>query len=128
MARWHSPPPPRIQRAMRGVGLALLLSACASGDTLFSGTVRPAAGTCDPPSQATLTIRNGAVLFSPTSGVLTLDGTRAADGAIEATTTRPGPAHTPVTFRLTARQAANRIEGTFTTPRCRYRVELSAGE
>lgn len=117
-------------RRMRNAALllpALLTAGCAleTQDVTYTGTSTPVAGTCAPPSRATLTIRHDAVLFAPSSGVLTLAGHASPAGAITAQATRPDMDHRPYALSLSATLVGERITGSYRTPACTYAVSLS---
>ncbi len=110
----------------RRLALLLGLSACASAPTInYAGTMQPAGGLCDPPNQATLTMRNTEVIFAPSAGTLLLRGTRQAD-AISASLTIPDANKHPNTFTFAGRLNGQTITGSYVTKNCRYRVILSA--
>jgi hypothetical protein len=109
----------------RAVPLVLLcLTQCAQR-TLYIGTIQPVSGTCDPASQATLNIRDQAVEFAPTAGVLILSGKIAADGFINATLIRPGADKNPYRLSLRAALANRQVNGEYVSQRCRYTVHLT---
>jgi hypothetical protein len=102
----------------------LLLSACANPETIFSGPTRPVAGTCDPPATAVLTLRHRAVAFAPNTGTLVLKGFEDPNGHITANLSLRGADHKPYALILDADHHAALIQGTYTTPRCRYLIAL----
>jgi hypothetical protein len=102
----------------------LLLTSCAGPEALFTGQTRPLAGTCDPPSTAILTLRHRAVAFAPNTGTLVLKGTADQAGHLTADLTLQGIDHKPYRLTLDATHQAHTIEGTYTTPRCRYAISL----
>ena len=112
---------------------ALGASACASNPVgmqgQWVGTVKPVSGTCDPASQAVLTIRSGsappyAVIFAPTSGVLTLHGNSDGDSQVEANLHTVGMNHQPYVLAFRGTRSGDLITGTYITQRCRSDVEL----
>ena len=111
---------------MRLILICLLpLAACGVEPTsLYAGPQLPLAGTCDPASRATLTIRGASVVFAPQDGTTTLQGTVEGD-SLSASTTLQGADRKPYTLRLSGHRAGDRIDATYTTPRCRYAVSLS---
>lgn len=116
-------------RAMWRLAPLLLLAACggpaAATDGRWFGDMRPdpvAAG-CQP-SRASLVVTRNAVLFTPDEGTRTLEGAAAPDGAIVAERTTTGADKKPYATRFAARLADGGINGTYTTPRCRYIVTL----
>ena len=133
------PATPAIGRRVLRICLlvpALALCACASNPTglqgRWIGSVKPAAGTCDPASQAVLTIEAGrtppyAVMFSPTAGVLTLHGTSDGANQVAADLRATGMNHQPYVLAFSGTRTGERITGTYVTPRCRSEVELHRG-
>ncbi len=112
---------------MRVILLCLLpLSACFGPKPthLYAGPQRPLAGTCDPASRATLSIRGNAVVFAPQDGTTTLQGT-IADNTLSASTVLPGADRKSYTLQLAGHLVGDRIDATLTTPRCRYALSLS---
>lgn len=122
----------RALPACRAVAIAALIvtaaCACSGGGRIatFTGPIKPLAGTCNPPARAYLALNAPYVHFTPWEGVLTLDGTLAPDGTIQATAVTTGLDHVPYHQVLYASLAGDRITGTYITPRCRYQVALSA--
>jgi len=102
----------------------LLLSACTNPETLFSGPTKPIAGTCDPPTTSVLTLRHRAVAFAPNTGALVLRGMEDPSGHLTASLTLRGADHKPYALILDADRHDAVIEGTYTTPRCRYLIAL----
>lgn len=102
-----------------------VLSCSGDSELLFSGPIKPMAGTCDPEASAALTIRHRAVLFAPNTGTLALRGTIDAAGHITAGLTLPGADRTPYQLTLDASRTAGTIAGTYATPRCRYALILT---
>ena len=111
---------------MRMILLCLVpLSACGLKTTrLYAGPQRPLAGTCDPASRATLSIRGNAVVFAPQDGTTTLQGTIEGT-ALSASAVLPGVDRKSYTLQLAGQLAGNQIDATFTTPRCRYALFLT---
>ena len=116
--------------------LALALSACATSPTgmqgRWVGSVKPAAGTCDPASQAVLTIEIGrtppyAATFSPTAGVLALHGTSDGADQVAADLHATGMNHQPYVLAFSGTRTGDTITGTYISPRCRSEVELHRG-
>ncbi len=106
---------------------AACLAACAGGDPgPFAGSLRPTAGTCDPPGRAVLTIADSYVHFTPREGVITLDGRIAPNGAIEAQLASTTPDRHPYTLRCSGQMKGDKVTGTFVTPRCTYEANLSS--
>ena len=118
------------------LALAVALSACANNPTglqgRWVGRVEPIAGTCDPASQAILTIETGrtppyAAIFLPTAGVLTLHGTSNGTDQVAADLHITGMNHQPYVLSFTAARTGDSITGTYISPRCRAEVELHRG-
>jgi hypothetical protein len=111
---------------MSPVSLAIVpLAACAiAADTLnYAGTMRPLAGTCDPPSQALLTLRRTDIVFAPSSGTLYLQGQLIGQSATaQLDLTDPNKHRYHLQFQ--AMRTGKNITGTYTTPACRYSVTL----
>ena len=74
--------------------------------------------------RATLVGNRGAVLFTPNEGTLSLDGSVAPGGAIEAEYARTGVDKKEYVAQFAARMDGDRIAGTYTTPGCKYAVAL----
>jgi hypothetical protein len=111
---------------MRPIPLVLIpLAACSMlPDTLnYAGPLRPISGTCDPPSQATLTQRRTAIIFTPASGTLELRG-QAQGQSLTAALTLTDPNKHPYALIFEGTLTGATISGTYTTPRCRYAVSL----
>ncbi len=124
------PARPRYAAAMRPMLPLLLLSACATPATpsmRFIGTLTPAApsAACRA-SQATLVLRDGAVVFNPDEGTWTLKGTATADGAITAERTVRGADRQPYTTRLNAKWTREAATGEYVTPRCTFALAAPA--
>jgi hypothetical protein len=109
---------------MRLFLLALLpLAACAAATQNYAGDVRPIAGTCDPASQAVLTIRNRSIIFAPASGTTLLRGERSGQST-NASLTLTDPNKHPYQLTFQGTLEGDTITGTYTTPRCRYAAAL----
>jgi hypothetical protein len=109
---------------MRLLILALiLLAGCAAATRNYAGDVRPIAGTCDPASQAVLTIRDKAIIFAPASGTIFLRGALAGQSA-NADLTLTDPNKHPYHLTFQGVLEGRSISGTYTTPRCRYAATL----
>ncbi len=91
---------------------------------MFTGQTKPLAGTCDPPSAAVLTLRHRAVAFAPNTGTLVLKGIEDPPGHLTADLILPGIDHKPYRLALDAIRRAGTVDGTYTTPRCRYAITL----
>src|SRR5271163_2128113 len=107
--------------------IAALAAGCAAGPPdHFAGLLQPQAGTCDPPGRAELILNESHVLFTPREGIIALDGTLAADGTIRASTVSNGMDHTPYRQTFNGQLTGDKVTGSYTTPRCRYAVTLTA--
>ena len=117
---------------LAALSLALLMGCTkresfgASYDLRWVGPVAPESGRCPPQTRGTLTMvaRDRSVAFTPNDGVLVLHGTVGADGAVHASLDAPGAEHRPFALRLDAMLTEAGVNGTYTTPICRERVEL----
>jgi hypothetical protein len=89
----------------------------------YAGELRPVAGTCDPASQAVLTLRGTAIVFAPAAGTILLHGEVAGQQAAAQLTLSDANKH-PYRLAFQATLAGNDIIGTYSTPRCRYAVKL----
>jgi len=101
------------------------LAACAMmADTSnYAGQMRPLAGTCDPASQAVLSLRNNTIIFAPASGTIFLRGAlTGATANAQLTLTDPDKHPYQLTFRAVL--DGKTMSGTYVTPRCRYAVTL----
>ena len=110
--------------------LALSAASCTNGgnSALYMGTLHPTGGTCDPPAQASLQVRNNAVDFTPNLGTLTLHGQMGPDGEIRASLTVIGAEKKPYTLKFDTPASGanpNTIEGRYITPRCTYSITLN---
>src|SRR5580698_7744628 len=120
---------PTRRRALTALSpsVAALGAACAAGPPdHFAGLLQPQAGTCDPPSRAELILSNSHVLFTPREGIISLDGTLAADGTIRAATVSNGMDRTPYRQTFIGSLTGEKVTGAYATPRCRYVVTLTA--
>lgn len=110
--------------------LTLVLVGCSGegGSAIYTGTLHPTGGTCDPPAQATLQVQNDAVMFTPNVGTLTLRGTLSADGAIRASLSVIGAEKKAYALKFENTRPtvpnAKTIEGRYITPRCTYSITL----
>ena len=112
----------------RATLLALTLTACAPGSDngTWTGDVTPT--TANPACEKTRGIAqvNGdTVTFSPNQGTWRLLGNATADGQLTAERITTGANKQPFETRLEARRTPTTITGTYTTPRCTYRVTLT---
>ena len=109
------------------LGFAALAACCAAvPPDHFAGVLQPQAGTCDPPSRAALILSDSHVLFTPREGIISLDGTLAADGTIRAAAVSNGMDRTPYRQTFIGSLIGAKVTGSYTTPRCRYVVTLTA--
>ena len=113
---------------MRRLSSALLIAgvaACTAGNPqTYAGPLQPLSGTCDSPLRAELSLRGKSALFTPSSGTLVLRGQR-TNNDVAAQESLITPDHKPYTISFNGHVAANSIDGTYATPRCRYQVHLS---
>ena len=111
---------------MRAALLCLLPLAACTGiqqTAVYAGPQRPLAGACDPATHATLTRRGSALTLTPADGTLTLTGTFSGT-TLSAATTLLGADKKPYPISFTGQLAGAHIDGTLTTPRCRYALTL----
>ena len=122
-----------------GVALALLapLAGCgfignmistSSYDTRWVGTVSPVDGThCAKATHGTLTFRekDRQVTFAPSDGVVVLPGTLDKDGKVTASAEFKGENKQPAKFTLEGEFLGGSFIGLYTTPACRWHVELN---
>jgi hypothetical protein len=104
---------------------AVILAACGGDQAVtYAGDLTPMAGSCDPPGRAVLIKRGAYVSFTPTQGVLILNGQIGPDGHLTASADTSGADRQPYHLKLDAAVAGPAIAGTYVTPRCRYAVKL----
>ena len=105
--------------------LAIPVAACTGiqPTTIYAGPQRPIAGTCDPAGHATLSRRGSAVVLAPAEGTLVLQGSIQGN-AIAAQLILRGMDHVPYTLTFAGQLDGKNINGTLTTPRCRYALDL----
>jgi len=111
---------------MRFLCLALVpLVACSTlaNSANYAGQLRPVAGTCDPASQAVLTLRQKKIVFAPAAGTILLRGELIGQRAA-AELTLPDANKHPYKLSFQGILAGKDINGTYATPRCRYAVTL----
>lgn len=77
-----------------------------------------------PETRGVLLLREGKVNFAPDEGTWVLDGTAGPD-TMQATRSRLTPDHKTYETKLDAHWTESAVQGTYTTPLCSYRVELS---
>ncbi len=113
---------------MRALAILLLPIGCASvlpdADVRYTGRIVPEAA-CGAEAPATLVVRHGRFIFTPTDGVLMIAGDVAADGSLAGQLTMPGVDRKPFTMAVRARISGQEISGSYATPRCRFRVALT---
>ncbi|GAC1346185.1 MAG: hypothetical protein NVSMB18_27710 [Acetobacteraceae bacterium] len=78
-----------------------------------------------PPTRGVLLLRAGQATFAPTEGTWVLLGFVDDDGTIEADRSRRVSNTATYETKLTARRTDAAVTGTYTTPRCTYRVDLT---
>ena len=103
-----------------------LLAACSfRADHRWAGALLPtqAAPQCRP-TKAVLLIRDGNVTFTPDEGTWVLNGV-AGPKTLAATRSRPTADHKVYKTDLQAEWSSAAVQGTYTTPECTYRVDLS---
>jgi hypothetical protein len=106
---------------------AATLAACAGGQTVtYVGHLTALAGTCDATNRATLQRHGTAVQFTPQDGVLVLEGTVSAGGAINASTQTTGMDRKPYNLSFRGQIEGGSVSGTYASSRCRYGVQLQA--
>ena len=107
---------------MRLLLLLLLSSACASPGQRYVGTLTPdvPSPTCRP-SRASLVLRDGAAVFTPDEGTWTLTGPTSGR-TLTADRASRGADRTPYTTRVQAQWDGTTATGTYTTPRCTFRL------
>jgi len=105
--------------------LALALAACSGVQETrhYAGPQTPTAGTCDPPSRATLTRRGNTIILAPAQGTLALTG-EIHGTDLSAQTTLTGADKKPYSLIFTGHVTGPAIAGTLVTPRCRYTLAL----
>lgn len=107
--------------------LALMLAACAATPpALYTGELTPIYGVCEPPSHATLRVRDSQLVFTPNEGTLVLRG-QVTQGAPLVATWSPDRPSQGQHWRFSAPPAppGAPLRGTYTTPRCTYAVVLA---
>ena len=105
--------------------LPFLAGACTAPTLNYAGTLRPIAGTCDPTEQAVLTRRDTTIIFAPAAGTIELHGQLTNDKNLAAQLTLTDPNKQPYRLTFQGQLDGKRVDGTYTTPRCRYTVNLS---
>ena len=109
--------------------LALALAACGIRDRpelRYQGQITPTAPSsrCTP-TNATASIRDGEITFAPDEGTWILQGKAEAD-TLSAHRSRPTPDHKSYDTAFKAQWTQAAIHGTYTTPFCTYRVDLTS--
>lgn len=100
----------------------LLLAACQAAPARYVG---PVTG-CGQSSRGLLEIHGSHVVFTPTEGLLTLQGEVTADGSLHASGALPGPAAPSMQF--TGRLANGQVTGTLTGGTCTRTVALTPAD
>lgn len=91
----------------------------------FTGDVTPTGnGTSCPKTEGTLVLLDRDVEFAPDNGTWVLSGTATPDGALQAEKTRESSGSSAYETLLIARWNEHTVTGTYTTPRCSFRVTL----
>ncbi len=108
---------------MRFLWLALVPLAACSTTANYAGELRPVAGTCDPASQAVLTLRKSAIVFAPAAGTVLLRGELVGQSVV-ADLTLDDPNKHPYRLAFQGTLSASNIIGIYSTPRCKYAVTL----
>ena len=89
----------------------------------YSGQLTSDSSSC-PRTNGTLVIQQGKVVFAPDDGTWTLDGT--LNGAsVEADKSRPSFDHKIFATDLKATVTDTKALGTYSTPTCKYNVDLT---
>ncbi len=105
------------------LAIPLALCTCAAETIDYVGTMRPLAGTCDPASEASATLRATNLIFAPASGTLLLRGEASAQN-LTASLALTDPDKRPYTLTFQGTLKGKDMAGTYTTPSCRYDVAL----
>jgi len=91
----------------------------------FIGDLTPTANATDcPTTRGVLVMRKGTVTFAPDEGTWVLDGV-AGPETLSASRSRVTSDHKTYKTDLQARWSESAVQGTYTTPRCTYRVALA---
>ena len=109
-----------------GVGCVLLLTACTvqhRPKSQFAGKLTSTDPSC-PQTNGILVVQNDQVVFTPTEATWTLQG-KSVNGRIDLARSRPSFDHKLYSTTLTATQVNDRVSGTYSTPSCKYAVELN---
>jgi hypothetical protein len=104
--------------------LPLLACACTAPTLNYAGSLRPVTGTCDPATQAVLTRRDTSIIFAPAAGTLILHGELSAEKNLAADLILADPNKQSYHLTFQGQLDGKKIVGTYTTPRCRYAVNL----
>jgi hypothetical protein len=107
-----------------GLALTLALGGCASGkmahEVRYTGPL-PGCGV----NAATLTRLAGSFAFAPGDGVLTIQGTVAANGSFAGTLNTQPPTKPPFLLTVNGRFEGERATLDYATPRCRAAATLA---
>ncbi len=111
---------------MSALVLGAALAGCANEPpTRYAGSLVPLSGTCDATTRTLLVRHASSVEFVPQDGVLILRGAVDAAGNIKAAQDMRGATQGPYRLTFTGKLAADKVTGTYVTPRCRYGVKLA---
>lgn len=106
----------------------MLLAGCGirtRAELRWIGDVTPMADAAScPTTRGVLVMRENRVTFTPDEGTWVLTGTAGPDGTIEAAHSRRTSNRTTYETTLKARWTETELVGTYTTPRCKYKVSL----
>ncbi|MCW3476543.1 hypothetical protein [Limobrevibacterium gyesilva] len=106
--------------------MALLLAGCSTAltrQTRYTGTMTPS-GACGSAGQATLVVMDRKANFVPNDGALVVPGDVAPDGTLSGGLELLGADRKPFPLALQGHVDADRAEGSYTTPRCRFTLDL----
>jgi hypothetical protein len=111
---------------MKRVGswFVVLLTSCALSRTVnYAGSLNPESGLCDPPTRATLTLRQDKIIFAPAEGTLQLQG-EITGNALTAELNLLDANKRPYWLMFQGVRTGSVIEGVYKTPRCTYATKL----
>ena len=108
------------------------VTACgAAGDGRYVGVALTSQGSCGSgfdgagKAAATLLMRGNEVRFTPSDGVVVLEGKMDSNGHVLAQGSAAGADRTPFLQAFEGDRDGSRIKGQFASPRCRASVELT---
>lgn len=90
----------------------------------YAGTLHASVPNC-PPTDATLVVQDGRVVFSPSNATWILTGS-VSQGRIEASANRPSFDHKTYATMLKATVTEAAVKGSYMTPSCKYDVDLAS--